>query len=142
MSKFAHFEVQGPATLDRVRFAQVIDALAALIVAVLLFPFPTVRASVALPVFVVSIIVAILVVYLLYLTIFLSVWGRTPGMYLMDLGIDPRPAGVAASVKWALAMLAGFVPGFFFSAVLDSSTGWAARFSRLKTMRTSTPKSS
>lgn len=142
MSKFAHFEAKGPATLDRIRYAQGIDAIAALIVAVLLFPFPTVRASVALPVFVASIIVTILVIYLLYLTLFLSVWGRTPGMYLMDLGIDPRPVGVVTSIKWALAMLAGFVPGFFSSAILDPATGWAASFSRLETVSTSTPRQS
>lgn len=139
MSKFAHFDAEGPATLDRVRFAHTIDAVVALIAAVLIFPFPTVRASVALPVFVGSIIVAILVIYLFYLTLFLSLWGRTPGMYFMDLGIDPRPAGVAASMKWALATLAGFVPGLFSGAVLDPVTGWAARFSRLKVVRTSTP---
>jgi len=122
--------------MRKVRIAHVTDGILGLIIAVLLFPFPTIRAAVSLPVFVASILVTIVVAHLLYLAISLRIWNRTPVMYFLDLGVDPRPVGVLSAAGWALASVIAFVPGFVSDGPIDPARGWPARLSGHTTVGT------
>lgn len=142
MSRLSGFEPVGPAMASRARIAHVVDGAAAFVGAVLIFPFPFARVALPLPAFVVSIVAMILAVHLVYLAVSLVVWGRTPGMFLLDLGIAPRPVGMWAALCWSSGSVAGFVPALFSVAVLDPVRGLPARWSGLSTVATVMPDGS
>lgn len=119
--------------------AAVLDLLVSVAVGMLLWPFPLIRLTLGLPVTVhVALILAwILIVFVIYLTVTVAVWGRTPVMYLLDLGLAgrPRPFGVPASLRWGLGWLLAVLPAMVGARGLaDPSSGLPARFSGLATV--------
>lgn len=136
MGKFKDFESAGAADLARVRIAHGVDCVIAILAAVLLLPFPTIRASVPIPVFVAIIIGTMVVVHFIYLAILVRLAGRTVGMYLFDLGISKRPTGTASASLWAIASVVGFLPGLIMPRALDPLLGWPAKISGLTTVAT------
>ncbi|MCL5887041.1 MAG: hypothetical protein M1617_01870 [Actinobacteria bacterium] len=136
MGKFKDFESAGAADLARVRIAHGVDGVIAILAAVLLLPFPTIRAAVPIPVFVAIILATMVFVHALYLAISVTLWGRTVGMYLFDLGIAKRPVGTASAMIWAAASVVGFLPGIILPRTLDPILGWPAKISGLTTEAT------
>lgn len=136
MGRFKDFESAGAADLARVRIAHGVDGVIAILAAVLLLPFPTIRAAVPIPVFVGIILATIVFVHAIYLAVTVTLWGRTVGMYLFDLGIAQRPAGTASAMMWALASVVGFLPGLVLPRALDPLLGWPAKISGLATEAT------
>ncbi len=136
MGRFKDFESAGLADLAKVRIAHGVDGVIAILAAVLLLPFPTIRAAVPIPVFVAIIIGTIIFVHALYLAFLIKLTGRTVGMYLFDLGIAKRPAGVGSALLWAITSVVGFLPGLIWPRVLDPLLGWPARISGLTTEAT------
>ncbi len=107
MPRISEYSATGPADVRSVRAAGLIDLAVAAAVAMLAFPFPFVRATLPLPLFVTSIVIAILVFDTAYRTMSLRIWGRTPGMYLLDLGVsEARPLPLLACATWAVAWTA------------------------------------
>lgn len=133
--KLGDFVTAGPAAAGRVRSAALVDGAAAFLLAVLAFPFPIARALLPLPVFVASIIGVIAVVHVAYVAITLMLWGRTPGMYLLDLGVsDARPAFPDA-VRFAAGASCAFWPTVLrVETAFDAEDGWPARFSGLSVL--------
>ncbi len=132
----SRFETGPLADPARARIAALIDFGAGLVAAVIAFPFPFARAALPLPVFVVSIVVSIVVVHELYLALTLMFLGRTPGMYLLDLGPDPRPR-LGAAVSWAVGASLAFWPTVFgVRPAFDPATGLPARLSGVQTRST------
>lgn len=139
MSKLADYQPRGPAQARKVRTAAIIDLAAAAVVAMLLYPQPAVRQAVSgagMPiwVFVVSLLLSILVVLAAYEAVSLYFWKRSPGMYLLDLGVDAaaRPTWVAAAL-WGVGWGLGAVPALFgVRAAYDPLRGLAVRMSGLK----------
>jgi hypothetical protein len=115
-----------------------LDAAVALVAAVIVFPFPFARAFLSIPLFVAAILVTIVVVHVLYLTVALIVWGRTPGMFLLDMGTSPRPVGLMRALRWSAGSALGLVPGFLSTRPLDPECGMPARFAGLVTRSTAT----
>lgn len=139
MSALSDYEITGIASPSRVRASALIDLLAATIVAMLLYPQPAVRAVITgagLPiwVFLLTLLAAALAVFALFLLACALIWGRTPGMYLMDVGLDPagRPPFVKA-LMWAIGWLVAVLPALLgVAAVFDGETGLPARLSGLR----------
>lgn len=130
------FETGPLADPAKARIAALIDFGAGLVAAVIAFPFPFARAALPVPVFVVSILLSIVVVHELYCALALTFLGRTPGMYLLDLGPDPRPR-LGAAVAWALGASIAFWPTVFgVRSVFDPATGLSARLSGVQTRST------
>ena len=110
MSRISEYQVSGPAAPGRIRLAIALDFVCGLVIAMLAFPFPIVRASVSVPSFVALVLGSIVAVHALYLMVAVSLLGRTPGMYLLDLGFDDGAPGLADSAKWALRVTLLFWP--------------------------------
>lgn len=124
--------MSGPADPGRYRIASIIDFAASVVLAMLAFPFPIVRASVAPPVFVALILVAIVVVHVLYLSVTVSVWGRTPGMYLLELGMTSGRTSPARALAWGFGAVLEFVPRAVGIPVGGAVGGLASRISGLE----------
>ncbi|MHB9004119.1 MAG: RDD family protein [Coriobacteriia bacterium] len=133
------FEVTGPADAGRYRAASIIDFAAAALLAMLVFPFPVVRATVATPVFVVLIIAAIVVAHIVYLSVVLSVWGRTPGMYLLDLGIAGGRIPPVRALAWGFGAVLEFLPRVAGVRPRGANGGLASRISGLELASTAGP---
>jgi len=139
----AEFTITGPASAGRTRAAGLLDLLAATIVAMIAFPQPVARAAivgVGLPigVFVALLLAIVLAVYWLYLAFSVVTWGRSVGMYLLDLALEAetKPTfGEAAgwSFGWVLAALPALVG---VKTAYDPEAGWPARVSRVPTRST------
>lgn len=146
MSALSEYRITGPSTFSRVRGGALLDLLAATVAAMLLYPQPAARAAITgagLPiwVFLLSLLAAALVVFAVFLFGCALIWGRTPGMYLMDVGLDPagRPA-VGSALMWALGWLVAILPALFGArAVSDGETGLPARLSGLKSRASGKP---
>lgn len=138
MSRITSYEDVGPAQPRAIRSATAIDVVGAAVIAMVLYPQPAARAAImgrGFPVwvFVLSLLLSIVVVYAIYEAATLLIWARTPGMYLMDLGLKPtgRP-GVGAAILWALGWTIAFLPTLFgFKRAYAAETGIAARMSGL-----------
>lgn len=125
--RFAEYEVAGPAKVTALRRAAVADFAAGLVLAVLAFPFPIVRASVPTLVFVISVLASIGMVHAVYVAATIALLGRTPGMYLFDVGFAPaRPRGINL-VLFACASVVAFLPQLVVARVGDPAAGLAAR---------------
>lgn len=136
MSRLSEIEPAAPATADRARVAYFVDAIAAFAGALLIFPFPLVKAALPLPAFIVSIVATVVVVHVVYLVVCLVARGRTLGMFLLDLCVASRPVGFWAALRWSSAVSVGFVPALFSVAVFDPVRGLPARWSGLSTVTT------
>jgi hypothetical protein len=138
MSRLGVFRPDGRADAARVRLAGVLDLLVAVLVTMLLWPFPLLRLTLSLPwsVHAAAIVVGIVVVHEVYSAASVAVWGRTPVMYLLDLGLAgrERPFGLVRSWRWALGWTVAVVPGVLgVEGPIDPDVGLPARFSGLRT---------
>lgn len=111
--------------IGRVRAAAVLDWVAGLLLAVLLYPFPVMRAALSLPAFVASILVSIVLIQVLLATVSLVVMGRSVGMHLFGLAFDEAPRPFRA-VLWAFVWTIVVLPGLVSGRPLDPVRGWAA----------------
>lgn len=128
------FQVHAVAEAGRVRGAALIDFGASFVLAVLAFPFPFARAALPVPVFVASILASIVVVHVAYCAFTLRLIGRTPGMYLLDLGPRSRPVGWGRAWLWGLGASVAFWPTVAGAATaFDPRTGIPARMSGIET---------
>lgn len=110
MTSLAAFEVTGAADPGRYRLSAIVDFVAAALLAILAFPFPILRAVLPLPVFVASILLSVVVAHFLYLTATVMLWGRTPAMYLFDMGLSSGRASVLRAGRWAFGATLDFWP--------------------------------
>ncbi len=115
-----------PVEVARMRAAALTDAVAGLLAAVLLYPFPIMRAALPLPVFVGSIFASAVAAAVLAAALQVLLRGRTIGMYLFGLRFAEEPRG-ARAVSWGVAWTAGALAGLAAPRILDPATGWAAR---------------
>lgn len=128
-----------PAEASRALKAAALDLLVAAIVGLLLWPFPLIRLTLAVPVaaHTALIVVWILVVYLVYMTASVAAWGRTPAMYLLDLGLRgrPRPFGLGTAARWAAGWVVTVLPALLGARGLaDPRSGLPARLSGVETV--------
>lgn len=136
MANPADFVPVGPADSARARNSAVFDFVAAFLLAVLAFPFPVMRALLPLPVFVASILATVVVAHVLYLSLFALAWGRTPAMYLLDLGLSERRLPFSRAFVWASASSLGFWPQVFGLSSGDPALGLATRLTGVKVVAT------
>ena len=115
----------------RMRAAVLLDSAAGLVIAVLLYPFPAMRALLPTSAFVVSIILSIGVVSILLSAVSVVLSGRTAGLYLFGLRVDPQP-GPAAGRWWGTAWTATALLSTFSARAIDAERGFAARVSALR----------
>jgi uncharacterized RDD family membrane protein YckC len=124
---------RSPSPSDRRRQAA-LDSGASLVLAMLAWPFPLARASLAPIVHVVSILIAWQIVQVAYFALCSSVWGKTGGSALlgMDLVADDgeRPSRSQAALWGAVAGLLA-IPTI---VAPSSSPGPAERVSRVSLM--------
>lgn len=143
MSALARFSITGPATPGRTRTAGLLDGLAATVIAMIAVPQPVIRqlstASVpgvgGIVVFVLVLLASILVVLWLYLAFSAVTWGRSPAMYLLDLGLDaPTKPTIREAAGWAAGWALGLLPALVgVRALYDPETGLPARMGGLPT---------
>ncbi|MDP2182816.1 MAG: hypothetical protein Q8K99_09665 [Actinomycetota bacterium] len=127
--RFAEYQTTGPARQGRVRSASAIDYAAAVVIGVIVFPFPIVRAYVPVWVFVVSILVVIGIAHALYVALTSVLLGRTPGMYLFDLGFDDERPGLFRALMWGFGSAVVFWPSLLVGGLAHPETGVLARSS-------------
>ena len=128
MSRISRYTTTGEAERGRVRIAWAIDFVGGVVIAMLGFPFPIVRASVSTLVLVLLILAAILLVTYLYITVVTKLLGRTVGMYFMDLGFEGGGPSIGRAARWAL--------GWVVSLGSHPTGGLAAKLSGLAVMST------
>jgi len=143
MSALSTYTITGPATSGHVRGAGLLDFLASAILAMIAFPQPIARAAITgagLPVgvFVALIFAIIFAVYWAYLMLSAMAWGRSVGMYLLDLGLDaPRRLTFAAAAGWAIGWVLAALPAMLgITAAFDPEHGLPARLGRTATRST------
>ncbi len=113
---FGSYAATGPAEPRRATAAAWIDWAAGAVTVALAFPFPIVRASVELPWFVTSVGIALFSGCALFMALTATLLGRTPGMYLLDLGLEGGRPDAAKALLW----------GFALATCLPASIGWGA----------------
>lgn len=143
MSRIAHFRVTGPASVGRSRAGGLLDLLAAVVVSMLIVPQPVVRGALmsggatlaSILLFIGSMLFAALVVLFGYLAFSAVTWGRTPSMYLLDLGLEaPSKPTTREALLWALGWACAAVPALFgVTAAYHPESGWPSRWSGLPT---------
>jgi len=146
VSALSHFRITGEAASGRARGAGLLDLLAATVMAMIVVPQPIVRASLmgsgATPAgvvaFVATLLAAILLVLVVYLAFSAVTWGRSPAMYLLDLGLEAETKPTfGEAIRWALAWGLAAVPALLgIRAAYDPVSGWPARFSGMPTRST------
>ncbi|MDZ4065035.1 MAG: hypothetical protein U1E22_10270 [Coriobacteriia bacterium] len=134
--RFAEYETTGPAQPGRVRSASVVDYAAAVVIGVIIFPFPIVRAYVSVWVFVVSILVVIGVAHALYIGLTSVLLGRTPGMYLFDLGFGGERPGAYRAMMWGFGSAVVFWPSLIVSRFAHPERGIPAMMSGVRVRAT------
>ncbi|MBA4370213.1 MAG: hypothetical protein C0418_01365 [Coriobacteriaceae bacterium] len=102
MSRISDYRPAGTAERRSMRLAQLADFGAGAVLAMLAFPFPIVRASVPMPVFITLVLAALVSGWWLYTALTAVGLGRTPGMYLFDLGFAQGRPGVRRAAVWAV----------------------------------------
>lgn len=143
MSSMSDYRITGPASPRRTRAAGLLDLLAATLLAMIAFPQPVARAAImgaGLPigVFVLLLFAVIFAVYWLYLAFTVVTWGRSVGMFLLDLGLEAetKPT-LPEAAGWALGWVAAALPTLVgVSAAFDPERGWPARLGRVPTRST------
>jgi len=136
MTRISEFTLTGPATLGRTRTAALLDFASAMMIAVLAFPFPFVRASWGVAGLMLGMFGAIAVMHVVYLEAVITIWGRTPGMYLMDLGLSVDEIDATARLRWSFGWALSALPSTVRPSLADPVTGTAARLSGLPTRST------
>lgn len=129
--RFGGYAASGRADPARTYLAAWIDWTAGGLVAILAFPFPIVRHSVPLPVFVGLVVSSLFVGFLLYAGLSAALLGRTPAMYLLDLGFESGPPGVGRSMLWAVVLSACLLPAIVWRRLVDPARGAPAVISGL-----------
>jgi len=130
---YREFDVAGPAEPSRARVAALLDFGASFVVAVIAFPFPFARATLPLPIFVASILASIVVVHIAYCGLTLRIFGRTPGMYLLDLGPQLGRPSLGRAMLWGMGQSIAFWPTVFGAPTsFDPETGTSARMSGIE----------
>lgn len=124
--------VEGPAASRRVLQAVWLDWIAGAFLALLAFPFPLVRQAAPVPVFVLAIVSAVFVGAFLYLALTAKLLGRTPGMYLLDLGFVGDAPGWTPVLLWAFMWAWVAPPALVARGLADGDAGPAARVSGLR----------
>jgi hypothetical protein len=123
-----------PSPSDR-RRQSALDCGAALVLAMLAWPFPLARASLAPIVHVVSILVVWQIVQVVYFSVCSAVWGKTGGVALLGMNLvvegGERPSRRQAATWGAVAGLLT-IPTIIAPS---SSPGLAERFSGVALMR-------
>jgi hypothetical protein len=135
----ASYQTTGAADPAKVRLAGWLDGVAALVLTMIAWPFPVLRAAVPWSVHAPLVLVAILAADAGLRFASLLVWGRTPFMYLLDLGLEGGPPRIhaKAAVRWSLGWTLSLVPSLLGARSLaDPMSGLAARFSGLATRST------
>ena len=145
----SEYTAAGAADPTKVRSSTLLDLLGATVVAMLVYPQPVVRqalsgAGMPVWVFMATLLIATLLVFGAYQAVCLLVWGRTPAMYLFDLGLDPagRPRWSAAllwGIGWSLAAVPTLVG---LRGAFDPLRAPAVRFSGLRVVAAVTPGTS
>lgn len=130
--RFSEYVVEGDAPLRRVRSASAVDNAAAFLIGVIVFPFPIVRAYVPVWVFVVSILLVIGIAHALYVALMSLMLGRTPGMYLFDLGFLGQRPDALRSALWGFASAVVFWPSLIAPALVSTENGVPTRISGLR----------
>lgn len=138
MSRLSEYVEAGEADGGRVRTAGLWDAVGALVLALLAWPFPVMRAVLPLWLHIPLVLFATLAVDFGVRAVSVSMWGRTPAMYFLDLGLSGRKEkGVARSLRWAGGWTLALVPTLFGARALVHPThGLPARLSGLETVAT------
>jgi uncharacterized protein YceK len=110
------------ATARDIRIQAAIDLGSALVLCMLLWPFPLARAALPPVVHVAAILIAWCVVHVLYLSIGLAAWSQTGGMRLVGLVLrspEGEPCDRRQRVRWGL--LAGLLVALRFVAPAGAS---------------------
>lgn len=146
VSALARFTIAGPASAGRTRVAGLLDGLAATVVAMVAVPQPVVRqfAMAAVPgaggiaLFVGLLLASVAVVLWLYLAFSAVNWGRSPAMYLLDLGLEaPTKPTIGEAASWALGWMIALLPALIGARGLyDPERGLPARLSGVPTRAT------
>ncbi|MDA3935440.1 MAG: hypothetical protein PF636_01055 [Actinomycetota bacterium] len=140
MAHIADYALIGPATASHTRIAALIDFGSAMMIAVLAFPFPIVRASFGVAGLMLGMLATVAVMHVVYLEAVVTIWGRTPGMYLMDLGLDPDSIDSTARLRWSFGWALSALPSLAKLSLADPDSGTAAKLSGLPTRSTREPK--
>ncbi len=137
-SRMRDWEPRGDADPLRTRRALAVDAALALVLAMLAWPFPVMRANLDLPAHVAALVAFSVFVQALYGAVCVRIWGRTPGLYLTDLGLTgaERPFGPVLSVRWGAGFALAVVAALGSFGTADPGSGLPARFSGLATVST------
>ena len=133
------WETTCDASPERVRLAGWLDAGVGLVVAMLAWPFPLLRQALPWSVHGPLIAAGILVAGFAWRFVSLLVWGRTPVMYLLDLGLEPGGGRASAKVAaaWSGAWTAALLPSLLGAhGTVHPLTGWPARASGSATRST------
>jgi hypothetical protein len=136
MSRLRDYHIAGPATRGAALGAGSIDAALGIVAAMLVFPFPLVRYLFGVQVLVIGTLVAIVVGWWAVRFVSLLVWGRTPGMYFLDLGLEGAARSAGPAAGWALGWTIAWLPGLLFRGLVDPDAGLPARMSGLPTRST------
>lgn len=146
MSAIANFTITGEASPGRVRAAGILDFVSALFIAMIVMPQPVVRQAIMGPdvtllgiaVFVLVLIAGVLAMLWLYLAFSAVTWGRSPAMYLLDLGLDaPTKPTIGEAAGWATGWAVAAVPAICgLRGLYNGETGLPARFSGVPTRST------
>lgn len=146
MSALARFEITGDATPGRTRTAGLLDGLAATLIAMIVTPQPVLRqvfVQAAGPVAGIVLFVSVLLLLSLavlgvYLAFAAVTWGRSPAMYLLDLGLEAQTKPtMGEAVRWSLGWMLAFVPALLgVASTCHPTTGLPARLSGLPTRST------
>ena len=139
MSSIRAERLTGDADPSRVRMAGWLDLLAALLITMLAWPFPVLRASLPWAVHGPLIVVAVLVADIVLRTTSLLVWGRTTVMYLLDLGLVAGEERIdfLKAAAWSVGWTVASIPALMGVRTLaDPLHGLPARLSGLVTRST------
>lgn len=146
MSGIAHFEITGPASIGRTRAAGLLDLLASAVIAMLVVPQPAVRAALmgegatplSIALFVGVMLLAVLGVLFIYLSVSAVYWGRSPAMYLLDLGLEaPSKPTTGEALLWGLGWALAALPTLVgVRSVFDPERGLPALMSSMPTRST------
>lgn len=130
---YRDFTVIDTADPARVRGAALLDFAAAFVVGMIAFPFPFVRAVLPTLFFVGSILLTIVVAHIIYCALTLRILGRTPGMFLLDLGPERGRPSWGRALLWGLGESVAFWPtALGVTRVYDPETGTPARMSGIE----------
>jgi hypothetical protein len=138
--RIGQWQPTGPAEVRKVRAAVRTDAVAALAAAMLLWPFPVMRANVSWAVHVPLLVAFVWLTEWALPWVCLLLWGRTFGMYLFDLGLEgaPRPLRAVVASKWSLGTALVALPLLTLGQT-DATAGLPARLSGLRTVAVASP---